>query len=280
MKVAGEYTFEAPQELVWKALRDPDVLASIMPGGEGFEEVGENQYSGNLNVKVGPVQGKFQGNIQLSDIVEPDSYRIDVDGKGPQGFVKANGRLHLTPRDNQTYMTYEGDAQVGGRIASVGQRLLDSSARSIIRQSLEALNQYLKYQLATGAAGAAEVAAEVATAEVAEAERTYTEEALNSGEALAEASGETAPEVGMPEGVTPMASAAPPPESRPSTPQTPVLQATAPPPIPEFKPPSQTELAVNVAKDVAADLVPPRARPYLLGLGIFLLIIILYLIFR
>lgn len=275
MKVAGEYTFEAPQELVWKALRDPDVLASIMPGGEGFEEVGENQYSGTLNVKVGPVQGKFQGNIQLSDIVEPESYRIDVDGKGPQGFVKANGRLHLTPRGDQTYMTYEGDAQVGGRIASVGQRLLDSSARSIIRQSLEALNQYLKYQLATGAASATTVAAETAAAEAAEAERTYTAAADTSGEALAAASGaEEAVAEGMPQNVTPMASAV-----SPSEPQPTGQQAKAPPPVPEFKPPSQTELAVNVAKDVAADLIPPRYRPVLAVIVILLILLILYLIF-
>jgi carbon monoxide dehydrogenase subunit G len=277
MKVAGEYTFDAPQELVWKALRDPDVLASIMPGGEGFEEVGENEYSGNLNVKVGPVQGKFQGNIQLSDIVEPESYTMAVDGKGPQGFVKASGRLHLTPQGNLTHMDYEGDAQVGGRIASVGQRLLDSSAKSIIRQSLEALNQYLKYQVATGAAGATAAAAETAATEAtdveqAEAERVYTEEALTSGEALAEASGtaEAVPE-GIPVGVTPMA-----PATSPATPP----QASKPSlPVPEFKPPSQTELAVNVAKDVAADLIPPRYRPILIGVIILLILLILYLIF-
>ncbi len=148
MDVSGEYTFDAPQELVWEALQDPDVLASVMPGGEGFEEVGENEYQGKLKIKIGPVQGKFTGNIKLKDIAAPESYRMEVDGRGAPGFVKAEGGLKLTGQGHQTYMTYEGSAQVGGRIASVGQRLMDSSAKSIIRQSLEGLNAYLQTQVA------------------------------------------------------------------------------------------------------------------------------------
>jgi carbon monoxide dehydrogenase subunit G len=148
MDLNGDFLFDAPQEQTWKALQDPNVLASVMPGGEDFKEIGENEYSGVLNIKVGPVQGKFSGTIKLSDLVDPESYRIQVDGRGVQGFVKANGRLKLTPQDHQTHMTYEGNAQVGGRIASVGQRLVETSARSIIRQSLEGLNEYLKVQVA------------------------------------------------------------------------------------------------------------------------------------
>lgn len=148
MEISGDYLFEAPREIVWKALLDPNVLGAVMPGGKGFEQTDENQYSGVLEVKVGPVQGTFQGTIKLSEIVEPESYQIAVDGKGPAGFVKATGGMRLETRDNQTYMQYSGQAQVGGRIASVGQRLMDSAARSIIRQSLDALNEYLKIEVA------------------------------------------------------------------------------------------------------------------------------------
>lgn len=148
MEISGDYTFDAPQELVWGALLDPNVLGSIMPGGKGFEQTGEDQYKGILEVKVGPVQGTFQGQIKLSDIVAPERYNIEVDGKGATGFVKANGKLRLESRSNQTFMEYSGHAQVGGRIASVGQRLMDSAARSIIRQSLEALNAYLTIEAA------------------------------------------------------------------------------------------------------------------------------------
>jgi carbon monoxide dehydrogenase subunit G len=160
MEIAGEYTFEAPQELVWRALQDPEVLASVMPGGEDFKEVGENEYEGKLNVRVGPVMGKFAATIKLSDIVELTSYNMVVDGNGAAGFVKASGRMELTRQGDSTTMVYDGDAQVGGRIASVGQRLLDASAKSIIRQSLEGLNGYLKIQHAAestaDAAGAGE----------------------------------------------------------------------------------------------------------------------------
>jgi carbon monoxide dehydrogenase subunit G len=148
MDVAGDYTFDAPQQLVWESLLDPNVLGVVMPGGKGFAQTAENQYSGVLEVKVGPVQGTFQGQIKLSDIIAPEHYHIEVDGKGATGFVKAAGQLKLEPRDQQTLMVYSGTAQVGGRIASVGQRLIDSAARSIIRQSLEALNEYLKIEAA------------------------------------------------------------------------------------------------------------------------------------
>jgi carbon monoxide dehydrogenase subunit G len=152
MQVEGSYEFESERELVWKALRDPNVLGTVLPGGQGFEETGENQYAGALIVKVGPVQGTFQGQITLSNIVPPESYHIEVEGKGAPGFVKAIGDIRLEARGDQTHMDYTGQAQIGGRIASVGQRLLDSSARSIIRQSLDALNEYLKVQAAQSAA--------------------------------------------------------------------------------------------------------------------------------
>ncbi|HRQ39878.1 MAG TPA: carbon monoxide dehydrogenase subunit G [Chloroflexota bacterium] len=219
MIVEGEYTFDAPQDLVWQALQDPDVLSSAMPGGEGFTAVGENEYEGNLNVKVGPVQGKFKGNIKLTDIVAPESYTMQVDGKGAPGFVKAVGSLKLTPDGERTHIAYHGDAQVGGRIASVGQRLLDTSAKSIIRQSLDGLNEYLKVQVAVRAAEAAGASAEEAAA-IAEAE------------------------------------------------------------MPTYTPPSQTAVAMNVAKDVVGDLVPPPYRPLLIGGVVLLVLLILYRLFR
>jgi carbon monoxide dehydrogenase subunit G len=148
MDISGEYTFDAEQKLVWDALLDPNVLGSIMPGGKGFEQVADNQYSGVLEVKVGPVQGTFQGQIKLSDVQAPGSYQMEVEGKGAPGVVKATGQIHLEARNHQTFMQYKGTAQIGGRIASVGQRLLDSAARSIIRQSLDALNEYLKVEAA------------------------------------------------------------------------------------------------------------------------------------
>lgn len=149
MEVAGEYTFDASQDLVWEALHDPNVLGSVMPGGQAFETVGEYEYAGSMKIKVGPVQGVFKAEIKLSDVVPPESYSIAVQGTGGPGFVSATGSMKLgAVDDSQTHMEYAGDARVGGKIASVGQRLIDSTARSIIAHSLEGLNEYLKVQAA------------------------------------------------------------------------------------------------------------------------------------
>lgn len=151
MQLAGEYFFDASQETVWEALQDPDVLGAIMPGGEGFEQVSENEYTGTLNVKIGPVQGRFEGAITLSDKVPPESYSITVDGRGGPGFVKASGAIELSEEGPGTRLTYALDAQVGGRIATVGQRLVEAGARSIANQSLESLNVYLAAPVESGA---------------------------------------------------------------------------------------------------------------------------------
>ncbi len=144
MKIEGEYLLDVDRDQVWKGLLDPAVLAATMPGCERLELVGENQYEGTLNIKVGPVQGVFQGKIELSDIHAPNGYTMNIDGRGTPGFVKATAQVELAGEGQSTRIRYQGDAQVGGRIASVGQRLLDSSAKAIIKQSLEGLNQTLK----------------------------------------------------------------------------------------------------------------------------------------
>jgi carbon monoxide dehydrogenase subunit G len=144
MKVAGDYTFDGPQSLVWDTLLDPEVLASVLPGCEKLDLVGENEYEGALKIKIGPVQGQFMGKVKLEDIQAPDSYTMQVDGRGAPGFVKATGNLKLAASGPQTVVNYEGDAQVGGRLASVGQRLVESSAKAIIKQSLDGLNAAVK----------------------------------------------------------------------------------------------------------------------------------------
>ncbi len=139
MKFSGDYRFDAPIAEVWKALLDPVVLAAVMPGCEKLELV-DDAYVGELNIKVGPVQGKFQGKVTLSEVEEEKGYTMKVDGRGAPGFVKATASVKLTPEGEATKMEYDADAQVGGRIASVGQRLMDASAKAIIKESLEGLN--------------------------------------------------------------------------------------------------------------------------------------------
>ncbi len=143
MKLSGTYTFDAPRDIVWDSLMDPEVLARVMPGCEKLEQVGENEYEAALKIKVGPVQGKFKGGVTLEDINEPDSYQMKVNGKGAAGFMDGVGAVRLEDNGDSTIMHYDGDAKVGGKIASVGQRLLDSSAKALTKQSLDGLHKQI-----------------------------------------------------------------------------------------------------------------------------------------
>jgi carbon monoxide dehydrogenase subunit G len=143
MKIQGSHTFDAPREQVWRALLDPAILARTLPGCERLERVGENDFQGALNVQVGPVKGQFQGTLQLSDLRPLEGYHMRLDGKGPAGFMNGEGDLRLADAGGSTVLTYDLDAQVGGRLAGVGQRLVESSAKSISRQGLEGLAREL-----------------------------------------------------------------------------------------------------------------------------------------
>ena len=141
MKIQGEHRFSAPRQEVWEALLDPEVLARTVPGSQGLERVGDNEFRGELKIKIGPVQGVFQGKVALENLIPPQSYTLKLDGRGAPGFVNGVGRIVLEDdAAGGTVLRYDVDAQVGGRIAGVGQRLLDSSAKMITRQALEALD--------------------------------------------------------------------------------------------------------------------------------------------
>lgn len=139
MHIEGTYEFEASQQLVWDMLQNTEVLSSVIPGSKGLKEIEPNKYYTGLAVKVGPVNGKFEANIELADVNEPHDYKLIIDGKGPAGHVTGEGVIRLEHADNITTMHYAGDAKVGGKIAAVGQRLLDVAAKQIAKQSLKKL---------------------------------------------------------------------------------------------------------------------------------------------
>jgi hypothetical protein len=147
MNIEGTYTFAAPRDVVWPMMLDPDVLANAMPGCEKLEQTGENSYSGILNIRVGPVQGRFNGTIDLSEINAPEGYQLTLKGNGAPGFVNGTGTMELVDEGDSCTVKYTSDAQVGGRLAGVGQRLLETSARAIVRQSLEALEQQINAKM-------------------------------------------------------------------------------------------------------------------------------------
>ena len=147
MHIEGSYDFESERELVWEVLMDMDVLGGIIPGSKGLEAIGENKYQSKLAVRVGPVNGKFEANFELADINAPESYRLLVEGKGPAGHVTGEGTIRLEGENGKTVMHYAGDARIGGKIAAVGQRLLDVAAKQIAKQSLRKLRKQVEMRL-------------------------------------------------------------------------------------------------------------------------------------
>lgn len=149
MKIEGDYLFNGPREDVWEIILDPEVLATALPGTKSLNKVGDNEYEGEMNVRVGPVAGVFAGRLVVSNEVPPESFTMTVDGRGAPGFINGSGNVTLNDQgDGTTMMTYEGEVNIGGKLASVGQRLLDSASKSIIRQGLEALDMALQARLA------------------------------------------------------------------------------------------------------------------------------------
>lgn len=194
MQLAGTYIFAAPAEVVWETLMDPRSLAQAMPGGEDLVQVGENEYQAVMQVRVGPVQGRFEGRIELSDIVAPESYRMKVSGQGAPGFVSGEGALRLESQENgATLLTYAGDVQVGGRIAGVSQRLVESSAKSLTRQGLQALDREIQARLYPELAAESQEAEAPVSAEAAPTEAQAVAGTLAEAEVQAEADGAPVP---------------------------------------------------------------------------------------
>lgn len=141
MRVAGEYTIAAPRNEVWAALLDPEVLAGTLPGFQRLERVDEHTFTGALALGVGPVQGRFDGRLELSDLVPLESYRLKMQGRGAPGFVEGAGVVRLEDAETGTLLSYDVEVQVGGKIAGVGQRLLEMVSRTLTKQALERLER-------------------------------------------------------------------------------------------------------------------------------------------
>ena len=143
MRIAGQRRFEAPRARVWDCLHDPQVLAGTLPGFQSLEPAGEGVYAGALQLGVGPVQGRFEGRVQLTDLQPPESYRLRLSGSGGAGFVEGEGRVALAEDGAGTTVSYEIDLQIGGRIAAVGQRMLEMTAKMLAKQALDSLARRL-----------------------------------------------------------------------------------------------------------------------------------------
>jgi hypothetical protein len=139
MRLSGTHTFDAPPERVWNLLVDPARLKKCIPGAQNLETIGENEYAGEVNVGIAAVKGLYKGKVKLEDLRPPEHYRMVFDGKGKQGFVKGSGTVDLEPQGSGTLLRYGGEAQIGGPLAGVGQRMIDGAAKTMVAQFFTAM---------------------------------------------------------------------------------------------------------------------------------------------
>ena len=149
MILSGTFTFDGPRARVWDILQDPEVLAKALPGTKTLTKVGDDRYQGVMKVNVGPMSAaEFAINVELKDKVAPKQFAMQIDGKGAVGFTKGTATIALDEQPGPvTIMSYTSDVQIGGKIAAVGQRLLESVGKMMTKQALEALNRELKARL-------------------------------------------------------------------------------------------------------------------------------------
>ena len=169
MEMQGSRQLAVTQQQAWDALNDPAVLKVCIPGCDKVEATGENQYAIAMALKIGPVSAKFTGKITLSDIQPPESYKLSFDGQGGvAGFGKGSAAVTLTPNDAGCELAYTVQASVGGKVAQLGQRLIDGAAKSMAEDFFKRFDQQMQRQhpeaYAAQAAGAAVLEGDAAAA--------------------------------------------------------------------------------------------------------------------
>jgi len=144
MKLAGQYILPAPPAKVWALLTDPNRLAKLLPGCERLDPDGPDRFKAAVKFGIAAISGKYAGTIEFAEKKPTTSMRMKLSGKGIPGFVDGVGHIELAEKGGQTELRYTGEAQVGGMIASVGQRMIEGAARKIVDQFFAAASEELK----------------------------------------------------------------------------------------------------------------------------------------
>jgi uncharacterized protein len=144
LKISGSYTVPLPRERAYQLLRDPEILAQCMPGTDHLDKIAEDEYEMKMKMTIASMGGLFAGKVRLADQHPPENFKLTVEGSGKIGFIKGEGLLSLVPQGEATEVKYEGDIHVGGTIASVGQRLMDTTAKMIIKKFFEKFAEVAK----------------------------------------------------------------------------------------------------------------------------------------
>ena len=132
MTMTGEYQLSASQQIVWEKLNDPIVLKACIPGCESLDKTSDTGFQAVATIKIGPVKAKFKGNVTLSDLDPPNGYKISGEGEGGvAGFAKGGATVALADKDGGTLLSYNVEAQIGGKLAQLGQRLINGAAKKL-----------------------------------------------------------------------------------------------------------------------------------------------------
>ena len=194
MEMTGEYRIPAPRDTVWRALNDPEVLRASIPGCEELQLVSENELTAKVTTKIGPVKQKFNGDVFLENVDAPHSYTLRGEGKGTAGFAKGAADVQLEEDGGETVLRYQAKADVGGKLAQLGSRLVKGSAQKMADDFFDNFVAQVGGPPAEAAAEAAPARAEAAeeaparavparAAAAAEAAKRATEERLKGGPA-------------------------------------------------------------------------------------------------
>lgn len=142
MELTGEQSIPLPQQRVWDALNDPEVLKACIPGCESIERVSDTEYKVAMTAAIGPVKAKFSGKLRLSDLNPPHSYSLAFEGSGgAAGFGKGTAHVILVPDGESTRLTYRANATVGGKLAQIGSRLVDAAANKVANEFFASFNE-------------------------------------------------------------------------------------------------------------------------------------------
>ncbi|HEY4042206.1 MAG TPA: carbon monoxide dehydrogenase subunit G [Rhodopila sp.] len=152
MDMTGERRIPAPRQTVWEALNDPEVLKVSIPGCESLEKLADDQMKATAAVKVGPISARFTGKVQLTDIDPPNGYRISGEGQGGvAGFAKGGANVALADDADGTLLSYQVNAQVGGKLAQLGGRLIDATAKQMADAFFDRFSQHVQSRVPAAA---------------------------------------------------------------------------------------------------------------------------------
>ena len=144
MKLSGSYEFDTGPEKVWQILTDPEALKSCIPGCEKMDALGNNEYAATVTISMGPIRSKFDAKVTMVDLQPFESYKLIVEGNGPSGFVRGESQIKLTGSGSKTTVDVDSDSSSGGLLARVGQRMVETFARSMMDRFFTCLQESAK----------------------------------------------------------------------------------------------------------------------------------------